>query len=438
MSTPTATSSPPTEDRPAWRRDTALFLSGQTVSLFGSMLVQYAVMWHLTLETRSGSVMALAALFGFLPQAVVSIFGGVWADRHDRKLLVMTADAVIAASTLALALLMLAGVTDLWLVYATLAIRSAGAGVQTPAVTSLLPQIVPTAKLMRVNGINGTIQSAMVLLAPAAAAVVYANFSIVAVFFVDVVTAVIGIGLLAVLSVPRLVRPDGERPGYLDDLVDGVRYVGSHRFVRWLLALFAVVFLLVVAPSGLTPLMMVRTFGEEVWKLTALEVAYGVGMMIGGAVIAAWGGLKNRVHMIVASVFVFGALSIAMGLSSNLWVFLGFMFLVGLSVPAFSTPAMTVLQETVEPERQGRVFGFVSIVMAVAMPIGMVVFGPLADRFSVESLLVASGALMFLVATVAVALPSGRRAIVSASPGGGADGGDDPVPAASPAPDAAR
>jgi DHA3 family macrolide efflux protein-like MFS transporter len=409
---------PTTDDgRPTWRRDTALFLSGQTVSLFGSMLVQYAVMWHLTLETRSGSVMALAALFGFLPQAVVSIFGGVWADRHDRKKLIMTADAVIAASTLALALLMLGGVTDLWLVYATLAIRSAGAGVQTPAVTSLLPQIVPTAKLMLVNGINGingTIQSAMVLLAPAVAALVYANFSIVAVFFVDVVTAVVGIGLLAVLTVPRLVRPEGERPGYLDDLRDGVRYVSTHRFVRWLLVLFAVVFLLVVAPSGLTPLMVVRTFGDEVWKLTALEVAYGVGMMIGGAAIAAWGGLKNRVVMIVASVFVFGALAVAMGLSTNLWVFLGFILLLGVSVPAFSTPAMTVLQETVEPERQGRVFGFVSIVMAVSMPIGMAVFGPLADRFSVESLLVVSGALMFLVATVAVVLPSGRRAIAGA------------------------
>jgi MFS transporter, DHA3 family, macrolide efflux protein len=229
-----------------------------------------------------------------------------------------------------------------------------------------------------------------------------------------VVTAVIGIGLLAVLSVPRLVRPEGERPGYFDDLVEGVRYVSAHRFVRWLLVLFAVVFLLVVAPSALTPLMVVRTFGEEVWKLTALEVAYGVGMMIGGAVIAAWGGLKNRVVMIVGSVFVFGILAVGMGLSTSLWVFLGFMLLLGISVPAFSTPAMTVLQETVEPERQGRVFGFVSIVMAVAMPIGMTVFGPLADRFSVESLLVVSGALMFLVATVAVVLPSGRRAIVGA------------------------
>ena len=148
--------------------------------------------------------MALAVVFGFLPQAVVSVFGGVWADRLDRKLLIIGADAMIATATLVLALLMLAGARDLWLIYVVLVIRSVGAGVQAPAVSALLPQIVPTDKLMRVNGINSTIQSAMMLVAPAAAAAVYAGLSIVAVFFIDIVTAAIGIGLLSRLAVPPL------------------------------------------------------------------------------------------------------------------------------------------------------------------------------------------------------------------------------------------
>jgi len=403
--------------RPRWRRDATVFLGGQTVSLFGSMLVQYAVMWHLTIETKSGSVLALSTLFGFLPQAVVSIFGGVWADRVNRKVLVIAADATIAVTTLALALLMLAGADDLWLIYAALAVRSTGAGIQTPAVAALLPQIVPTSKLLRVNGINQSIQSAMMLLAPAVAAAVYASASIVAVFFVDVVTAVIGIGLLLLVPVPTLAHAaaGSERAGYLDDLVEGFRYLGSHPFVRWVLALYAVVFLLIVAPSYLTPLMVARTFGEEVWKLTVNEIAFSVGMLLGGVLLATWGGLKNRIAMIVGATFVFGVLSVAMGLSTNMWVFFTFMFLLGLAVPPFSTTSMTVLQETVEPERQGRVFGFVGIVMAVSMPLGMVVFGPLADRYSVESLLVVSGILMFLVIAVAVALPSGRRAMRAAA-----------------------
>ncbi|WP_315094317.1 MFS transporter [uncultured Cellulomonas sp.] len=401
------------EEKPGWRRETALFLTGQTISLFGSMLVQYAVMWHLTLETKSGGVMALYAVFGFLPQAVISIFGGVWADRLDRKKLIIGADATIAVVTLTLAMFMAAGATDLWLIFVAIAIRSAGAGIQMPAVAALLPQIVPTDTLMRVNGINGTIQSAMMLVAPAAAAAVYASMSIVAVFYIDVVTAVIGIGLLLLVTVPRLVRTE-EKLGYFDDLVGGVKYVVTHAFVRWILALYAVVFVLIVAPSFLTPLMIVRTFGEEVWKLTANELAFSIGMVLGGAAVAAWAGTWNRVRMILGSTLVFGGISVGLGLSTNIWVFFAFMFLLGLSVPAFSTPSFTVLQETVEPEMQGRVFGFVGIVMALSMPFGMAVFGPLADRFSVESLLIWAGVALLLVVVLALVVPGGRRAMRAA------------------------
>lgn len=428
--TPTAPADAETEvvadatARPRWKRDVTVFLGGQTVSLFGSMLVQYAVMWHLTLETKSGMVMALAAVFGFLPQAIVSIFGGVWADRMNRKVLIIAADATIAVTTLGLALLMLAGVTELWLIFLTLAIRSVGAGIQMPAVSALIPQITPSEHLMRVNGINGSIQSAMALLAPAAAGAIYASWSLTSIFFIDVVTAAIGISLIATLAIPTIRRAADAETGYFADLADGVRYIWTHPFIRWLLVLFAIVFLLTVAPSYLTPLMVARTFGDEVWMLTVLEIVFSIGMVLGGAAIAAWGGTKNRVVMIVTASVLFGALSIALGLSTNLWVFFGFMFLVGLAVPFFSTPSMTLLQERVEPERQGRVFGFVSIVMAVAMPIGMIVFGPLADRFSVESLLVVSGVLTFAVVAVAVLVPAGRRAMRAASASATA-GGDD-------------
>ena len=396
---------------PGWKRKAAFFLTGQTVSLFGSMLVQYAVMWHITLETKSGLALALAAVFGFLPQAIVSIFGGVWADRVNRKLLIIGADLAIAASTLVLALLMLSGVGDLWIIFVALAVRSTGAGIQMPAVAALIPQITPTSQLMRINGLFGSIQSGMALLAPAAAAFLYANFSLVSIFFIDVVTAVIGVSLLAVIAVPTIVRASGERPGYFVDLVEGVRYIAHHAFVRWLLVLFAIIFLLAVAPSYLTPLMVARTFGDEVWKLSALEIAFSVGMVLGGIVVGVWAAKTNKVIMLVASSLGFGALSIALGLSTNLWVFFSFMFLVGLLVPFFSTPSWTLLQERVEPERQGRVFGFVGIVMAVSMPIGMVVFGPLADVVSVQLLLVIAGIVTFIVVGIAVLVPSGRSAM---------------------------
>ena len=418
---------PGTAGTRGWLRNVVFFLSGQTASLFGSMLVQYAVFWYLTITYESGLIMTLAAVFGFLPQAIVSIFGGVWADRHNRKFLIMGADAAIAATTLGLALIMLTGYDDLWLVFLALAIRSAGAGIQMPAVSALIPQITPTRHLMRVNGINGSIQSAMALLAPAAAGAIYAwasaatggtAASLVPIFFIDVVTAALGIGLLAMIPVRTVRRAEGAPTAYFADLVDGVRYIAHHAFVRWLLIVFAIIFLLTVAPSNLTPLMLVRSFdaGEQqnVINLAVLEVAFSIGMTLGGVVVATFFAQRSRIGLIVVSSLVFGALSVGLGLSPNVWVFFGFMFLVGLAVPFFSTPSMTLLQETVEPERQGRVFGFVGIVMAVAMPIGMVFFGPLADQLPIEVLLVAAGVLTFIVIGLAVTVPAGGRAIVAA------------------------
>jgi DHA3 family macrolide efflux protein-like MFS transporter len=398
-----------------WKKRVTVFLVGQTITTFGSMLVQYAIFWHLTLTTKSGVVLALAAVFGFLPQAIVSIFGGVWADRVNRKLMIMFSDASIALATLGLALLMLSGVDDLWLIFAVMAVRSIGAGFQMPAISALLPQLVPGDQLMRVNGINSSVQSSLTILAPVAAAGVYASASLTGILFIDVVTAVIGVALLATVKVPTLARAaSSEKPSYFADLKDGIQYTFTHDLVRWVLVIFAIVFLLIVAPSNLSPLMLVRTFGDEVWMLTVLELSFGVGMVLGGAVIAVLASKLDRLSTIIGTSIAFGVMAIAMGFTTNLIVFYALFFLIGLTVPAFSTSAFTLLQETVEPERQGRVFGFVGIVMSLAMPIGMAVLGPLADVVSVELLLIITGAATVVIAALAVILPAGKRAIAAA------------------------
>ncbi len=403
------------DSMPGWKRKVAVFLVGQTITTFGSFLVQYAILWHLTLTTKSGLVLALASIFGFLPQAIVSIFAGVWADRVNRKIMIIVSDSTIAIATLVLAFFMLSGTDDLWLIFLVMAIRSVGAGVQMPAISALVPQIVPTDKLMRVNGINSSIQSSLTLLAPVAAAAVYANFSLEAVLFIDVVTAIIGLSLLATISVPTLARAaSAEKPSYFTDLKEGLRYIFGNQLVRWVMAIFGIVFLLIVAPSNLSPLMLVRNFGSEVWMLTVLELAFGIGMVLGGALMAVLANKIDRIAAIIGTSILFGVLAIGLGFTVNLIVFYVLFFLIGLAVPAFSTSAMTLLQETVEPERQGRVFGFVGIVMAVAMPLGMAILGPLADVVSVEILMIVTGAATVLIAAIAVLLPAGRRAIAAA------------------------
>ncbi|MCB1299081.1 MAG: MFS transporter [Microthrixaceae bacterium] len=423
-----------TPDPPHWLRSIVLFMSGQMVSMLGSMIVQFAVLWYMTIVYQSGLIIAVVAVVGFLPQAVVSIFGGVWADRHNRKHLIIGADAAIALSTLALAIVILGGIDAAWLIFLTLAVRSAGTGVQMPAASSMIPQITPKRHLMRVNGLMQSANASMALLAPALAGAVFGFAAaaaadgsgapppvsvLVPIFMLDVITAVFGIALLAMIRVPKIARTEAEAgAGYFADLLGGVRYIASHGFVRWLLFVYAGLFILIVAPANLTPLMLVRSFGgsesEDVLHLAVLEVAYSAGLVLGGIVIAIWGGLQNRLLSIVLAALGFGALSMGLGLSPNILIFFACMAVLGIVSPFFGSSAMTLLQETVEPDRQGRVFGFVGIVTALAMPFGMAVFGPLADVASVELLLVSAGLLTFVVMGLALVLPAGRRAMAAA------------------------
>lgn len=149
-----------------WKRDVTLFLSSQTISLFGSSLVQYAMMWYITLSTQSGIMMTIYIICGFIPTFLLSPVAGVWADRFNRKKLIVYADGLIAISTLILAILYLLGYESIWLLFIMASIRAIGTGIQTPAVGAVLPQIVPEKHLLRVNGINGTIQAVIMFISP--------------------------------------------------------------------------------------------------------------------------------------------------------------------------------------------------------------------------------------------------------------------------------
>ncbi|MDR7309701.1 DHA3 family macrolide efflux protein-like MFS transporter [Nocardioides luteus] len=392
-------------------------MGGQTVSSLGSMIVGYAVMWHLTVETGSAAVLTMSVAAGMLPQALVSVFGGVWADRHSRKMLIIGADTTIAVATLVLALLMLSGAGDLWMIFVAMAIRSALSGIQGPAVNAMLPQIVPAEHLMRVNGIQQAISSGMMLFAPALAAAIYASTGIVTVFFIDVVTAAIGVLLLLTIPVARMVRAD-EPASYFGDLLAGVRYVRGNASVRWVMGLVAIVMFMAGAPAHLTPLMITRSFGDEVWMLSVNELFWSVGMLVGGAMMAVVGPkVKRRVRLMVAAAVGVGLLVVGLGVSTSFWVFSVAGLVICILFQTLLVPAATLLQEQVEDAMRGRVFGFYGIVISVSMPVSMIVFGPLADRFTVESVMILAGILLLVCLLGVLTLAGARRSLATADAG---------------------
>jgi MFS transporter, DHA3 family, macrolide efflux protein len=382
-----------------WRRNIILFLSSQTISLFGSSLVQYAIMWYITLNTKSGIMMTLYIICGFIPTFLLSPVAGVWADRYNRKWLIMLADGMIAFATLILAILFLMGYKEASLLFVMAAIRALGSGVQTPAVGAILPQIVPADRLTKVNGINGSIQAVIMFVSPIVSAALLTVATIETIFFVDVVTAAIAIlTLLLYFRIPTHQRAsDQPSSSYFGDLKEGLAYIRRQAYLKSFFAFMAVFFVLMAPAAFLTPLQVTRSYGEEVWRLTAIEIAFSVGMMAGGGLIAAWGGFKNKVHTMTLATVLMGACTFLLGVVPVFWIYLAFMALFGVAMPAFNTPTMTMIQEKVDEGYMGRIFGVFSMISTSMMPIGMLIFGPMADAIAIEWLLIATGLLILFL-----------------------------------------
>ncbi|MEZ7794651.1 MFS transporter [Niallia circulans] len=382
-----------------WYRNIVLFLSSQTISLFGSSLVQYAIMWHITLTTESGLMMTLYILCGFLPTFLLSPVAGVWADRYNRKLLIMISDGLIAFATLILALLFLMGYDSIWLLFVMAAVRAFGTGVQTPSVGAILPQIVPKDKLTKVNGVNGSIQAVIMFVSPMVSAALLTMGSIEAIFFIDVITAAIAIfTLLAFLKIPAHQKASLEQAtSYFSDFKEGLKYVHHHAFLKKFFIYFSIFFVLMAPAAFLTPLQVTRSFGDDVWRLTAIEIAFSIGMMVGGGVIAAWGGFENKVKTMTLASIIMGVCTFALGMIPFFWIYLVFMALFGVAMPIFNTPTTVLLQEKIEEGFLGRVFGVMGMISTSMMPIGMLIFGPLADFIKVEWLLLGTGAFIMIL-----------------------------------------
>lgn len=380
-----------------WKYSITRFLTAQTISLFGSSIVQYAIVWYITLSTSSGKMLTISTLCGFLPQIIISLFAGVWIDRYDRKKMILWSDTMIAAATLILAVTYLAGNKNIWLLFAVLAIRSAGTGIQTPAVQSVIPQIVPREKLMKINGINSTLSSLMMFLSPAVSGLILSAASFEATLLIDCATAVVGVAITSGIAIRPIHREGKLKNSGLEDIKCGFRYLKENGFIKRLL-LYQLIILFLISPSAfLTPLMVNRTFGGDVWRLTVSEMTYSLGMILGGLLITSWGGFHKKMHTTMSAGAFYGILMIGLGSVPVFFLYLVCNTLIGVTSPCYNAPVTVTIQERVPQEMHGRIFSFMQTAASCALPLGMAVFGPMADVLRVQSLLTGSGILVVIV-----------------------------------------
>ena len=406
------------EHKKGWRRNAVLFLVSQSITLFGSTLVQMAVVWYVTLSTSSGAWTAAFSICSYLPQFLISIPGGVWADRSSRKRLIISSDLFTALITLVMIVLMPYLSTEPSLLSGLLlmsVLRSLCAGIQTPAVNAALPQLVPASQLQRFNGINAAFQSFVQFAAPAAAGAVLSFGTLRMTLLIDIFTAIPGIILLS--AVPL----SGEHPGELSAessgnlsgrssglshrgsqrfssaLKTGLSYAFSHSPVRRLLILYGLFVFLCVPAGFLSGLLVSRAYGSSYGYLTAAELAGFAGMTAGGALMGTWGGFSRKEKTLSAGLVLFGAMTVLMGTTPDFPLYLVFMLVYGIALTAVQTTITTLLQECTDASVRGRVFGMLGSVYSGSLPLGMAVFGPLSDLLPLQWIMTVSG--IFLICT---------------------------------------
>jgi DHA3 family macrolide efflux protein-like MFS transporter len=404
----------PVTDLPAQRWQPRFFSIwiGQAISLLGSMLVQFALIWWLTQETGSARVLAVATLVGVLPTVFIGPFAGTLVDRWNRRLVMIAADGLIALATLALFLLYRAGVLEVWHVYLAMAFRATMGAFHWPAMQASTSLMVPESQLTRVSGLNQTLHGAMNIISPPLGALLLASLQLGGVLIVDVATAAMAIAPLLVFNVPqpkaRPVAAGAAPASVLADLKTGLRYVIGWPGLFGIMILAMFINFVTVPAFSLMPILVTKHFGGAAPQLAGLESAWGIGVVAGGLLLSVWGGFQRKVLTSLIGVVCGGVGMAMLGLipAGAFPLALAAFFFVGVTNPIINGPFFALLQSRVAPDMQGRVMSLVGSASQAMMPLSLLVAGPVADAVGVRSWYLVGGILMALMGLGALAVPA--------------------------------
>ena len=369
-----------------WKKKYFTMLAGQSVSLITSGILQMSIIFYLTAKTNSAMVLSIATLMGFLPQAVIGPFAGTFVDRHSRKGVMIGADLMIAATGGFLAVVSVFMELPIWLIMLVLFVRSIGNAFHSPASSAVTPLMVPQDQLTKCAGYNQTMQAAVSLISPAAAAFLYSVWSLSTIILLDIIGAVLACGVVAVLSIPNPpICPGESQNSFFRDMKEGYFELKKNKGLFALLWIGTAYMFFFMPISALYPLMSMGYFRGTPTHASIAEIAFAGGMLAGGILLSVWGGFKNRIFSIGLSVLVMG---VSIAISGLLPTNAFFIFVICCTVMGLTSPFYGVqnalFQEQLPPEYLGRVFSLLGSVMSFAMPLGLLCSGIFAELIGVE------------------------------------------------------
>jgi DHA3 family macrolide efflux protein-like MFS transporter len=405
--------------------------TGQAFSLFGSQLVSFAVIWWLTQTTGSATILATASLVGLIPQVVLGPFTGTLVDRWNRRLTMIMADSLIALATIGLAVLFALGHVQIWQVYILLFIRSVCGGFHWPAMQASTTLMVPKEHLTRIQGLNQMLQGGMSIASAPLGALLLAWLPMQGILAIDVVTALLAVVPLLFFQVPQPKRNDllpeaNGKSTFWQDFKAGFKYVWGWPGLMMIGVMATVINFLLTPAFSLLPILVTKHYNGQAIQLATLESFMGIGFIIGGLILSAWGGFKRRVMTTLLGLLATGAGCLVMGLlpSTAFTLAVATMLFLGIVNPIVNGPLMAAVQAAVAPEMQGRVFTLISTMAAAMSPIGLMIAGPISDKLGVQTWFIIGGVVTIVMGIGSLFIPAimhfedGRQA-VSAAPSEG-------------------
>ncbi|WP_115172019.1 MFS transporter [Sphingobacterium spiritivorum] len=395
----------------SWKKKFSIIWVGQFISLLSSTAVNFAVIIWLSLETGSAEVLAYAAIAGLLPQAIIGPIAGVYIDRWDRKKTMMFADGFVAFCTLIMSVSFYMGNESLLLLYVMLALRSVGSAFHMPAMQAAIPMLAPQSELLRIAGINQIIQSVSSIAGPALGALAIGFMSIGNVLLLDIAGAVVAITSLLFVHIPNPEIAEKAKASVQQvwkDIKLGWEEIRKNRGLSYLFFYSVIATFCIMPVAVLFPLMTINHFGGNKIEMSIVEMAWGVGMLVGGGLLGIWKPNINKIIIINTMHMLLG-----MGLAISGWLpvsgFILFVVLTGfggLAASVYNASFMTVLQEEVNPAMMGRVFSMFFSIVVIPSVVGLLSTGFVADTIGVNLTFIILGLVVVGVGLLSFFTPS--------------------------------
>ncbi len=399
----------------AWRAPFFAIWTGQALSLFGSRIAMFALIWWVTETTGSATVLALASLFAMLPQIVLGPIAGAYVDRWNRRVVMIVADGLIALVSLWLAFLFWSGQVQVWHVYVIMLARELGGIFHWPAMQASTSLMVPREHLARVSGVNQALYGTLNIIGPALGALLLAAVAMQHIMLLDVFTALLAILPLFVVRIPQPERApsgsDGQPASIWADLREAGRYLSGWKGLLILTGLAMLVKIALTPAFSLLPILVTRHFGGQAGELAGMESAFGVGLVLGGLLLGLWGGFKRRIYTTMLGITALGVCMTLLGLlpPGGLTIAIGALFVMGGAAAMTDGPLFAILQGTVAPEMQGRVFMLFGSLVTLTSPIGLAIAGPVTDAAGVQIWYLTAGILALAAVAGGLMLPALRE-----------------------------